>query len=81
MDGTTQARYFVTGPYARTTAWSSAALIGSVHAKETGRATTVCGLPALSWTTRWEFPFSPGRLQGACPTCRAHVGAQLQPAG
>jgi hypothetical protein len=72
-EATTRARYFVTGPFARTPNWSTARLIGLVHAKEPGTAVTACGLPTSSWTTLWGVPFTLGALQGACPECRARV--------
>lgn len=61
------AQFFATGPFARTPEWSSAKRIASIHAKEVGASTTVCGLPTWSWSVLWEVPFSADRLQGACP--------------
>ena len=69
----TRARYFVTGPFTRTEAWSSARLMHFVHAKEMGSPTTVCGVPATAWETLWDVPFSAQGLQAACPTCRRRV--------
>ena len=70
---TTRARYFVTGPFTRTAAWSSARLMHFVHAKEMGSATTVCGVAATTWETLWDVPFSVQGLQAACPACRQRV--------
>ena len=70
---TTRARYFVTGPFTRTDAWSSARLMHFVHAKEMGSSTTVCGVAATTWETLWDVPFSVQGLQAACPTCRLGV--------
>jgi hypothetical protein len=67
------AEYFVTGPFARTDAWSTARLIGATHAKQVGTAVTVCGLSATSWRTLWEVRFVPAKLRGACPACLALV--------
>jgi hypothetical protein len=69
VTATTRARFFVTGPFARTDAWSSARHMKCVHAKAVGSTVTVCGLATHSWTTLWEFPFKACRLQGACQTC------------
>ena len=70
---TTRARYFVTGPFTRTAAWSSARLMHFVHAKEMGTASTVCGVAATTWETLWDVPFSVQGLQAACPRCRQRV--------
>lgn len=69
----TRARYFVTGPFTRTAAWSSARLMHFVHAKEMGSLLTACGVSAGSWETLWDAPFFPQGLQAACPTCRTRV--------
>lgn len=69
----TRARYFVTGPFTRTAAWSSARLMHFVHAKEMGSSTTACGASAVTWATLWDVPFSVQGLQAACPTCRLRV--------
>jgi hypothetical protein len=69
----TRTRFFVTGPFARTESWSSAALIGLVHAKELGTNATACGLQTGSWATRWDVAFVSGRLLGACARCREVV--------
>ena len=70
VTSTTRARLFVTGPFTRTSAWSTGRLMRSVHAKGMGSTSTLCGLSTASWTTLWEVPFVATRLKGACPTCR-----------
>lgn len=73
----TRSRYFATGPYTRTAVWATATFIAEVHAKEFGKAVTVCGLPAgVSWMTLWDVPFQPEQMHGACPFCRSRIQSQ-----
>lgn len=69
---TTQAQFFVTGPWVTTATGVQAPPQEWIHAKRMGTTTTACGQSALSWTKLWHVPFDQD-LERVCPACVALV--------